>query len=195
MLKSLCSRNRPKCLLVLLLSLFQEIIWNAYYSIRLKIRYLQKRTKFQNKNWLTLLCYVVRMVLVRWKKCGCVSSSRDIDRLNKAFQATKYVQNSGSIYLLTRSAPRYSAKAWVSFLATYKRPLPAEKAVKAFQGFSPLFSGRIQYSGWRLVECRSQTRKLVLSFLRAGWNNGTAAGLKYLYMNVVLFIMIGSVPQ
>ena len=130
------------------------------------------------------------MVLVRWKKRGCVSSSRDIDRLNKAFQATKYVQNSGSIYLFTRSAPRYSAKAWVSFLATYKRPLPAEKAVKAFQGFSPLFSGRIHYSGWRLVECRSQTRKLVLSSLRAGWNNGTAAGLKHLYMNVVFFIVI-----
>ena len=48
----------------------------------------------------------------KMKKRGCVSSSRDIDRLNKAFQATKYLQNSGtSIYLLTRSAPRYSAKA------------------------------------------------------------------------------------
>ena len=47
----------------------------------------------------------------KMKKRGCVSSSRDIDRLNKAFQATKYVQNSGSIYLFTRSAPRYSAKA------------------------------------------------------------------------------------
>ena len=47
----------------------------------------------------------------KMKKRGCVSSSRDIDRLNKAFKATKYVQNSGSIYLLTRSAPRYSAKA------------------------------------------------------------------------------------
>ena len=123
------------------------------------------------------------------KKRGCVSSSRDIDRLNKTFKATKYLQNSGtSIYLLTRSAPRYSAKAWVSFLATYKRPLPAEKAVKAFQGFSPLFSGRIQYSGWRLVECRSQTRKLVLSSLRAGWNNGTAAGLKYLYIHERAFL-------
>ena len=107
------------------------------------------------------------MVLVRWKKRGCVSSSRDIDRLNKAFQATKYVQNSGVVYTYLQGVHqdivrRLEFLFWQPINGLCQRRRPSRPFKVSRLSFPAEY-----YSGWRLVECRSQTRKLVLSSLRA----------------------------
>jgi hypothetical protein len=63
--------------------------------MRLEIRNLEKRTKLPESKLTYFIMLCSSHGFSKMKKRGCVSSSRDMDRLNKAFQATKYVQNSG----------------------------------------------------------------------------------------------------